>query len=88
LKGIEMNTDTGRIYNPKQMKAVEQAINEGFEPTSKRVKEAFEALQAGKVKPMELEPTLLQRLTRKIGRNNPCPCGSGRKFKKCCYTGC
>jgi hypothetical protein len=22
--------------------------------------------------------------TLKIGRNNPCPCGSGRKYKKCC----
>ncbi len=21
---------------------------------------------------------------KKIGRNNPCPCGSGRKYKKCC----
>jgi len=21
---------------------------------------------------------------RKIGRNDPCPCGSGKKFKKCC----
>src|SRR5947209_6334392 len=20
----------------------------------------------------------------KLGRNQPCPCGSGRKFKKCC----
>ena len=20
----------------------------------------------------------------KIGRNNPCPCGSGKKYKKCC----
>ena len=23
--------------------------------------------------------------TRKIGRNEPCPCGSGKKYKKCCY---
>lgn len=23
----------------------------------------------------------------KVGRNDPCPCGSGRKFKKCCYAG-
>ena len=23
----------------------------------------------------------------KPGRNNPCPCGSGRKFKRCCYGG-
>jgi uncharacterized protein YecA (UPF0149 family) len=21
--------------------------------------------------------------TRKIGRNEPCPCGSGKKYKKC-----
>ena len=20
----------------------------------------------------------------RVGRNNPCPCGSGTKFKKCC----
>jgi uncharacterized protein YecA (UPF0149 family) len=24
------------------------------------------------------------RTTPKIGRNDPCPCGSGKKFKKCC----
>ena len=24
------------------------------------------------------------RLMAKIGRNDPCPCGSGKKFKKCC----
>jgi hypothetical protein len=22
---------------------------------------------------------------RKVGRNQPCPCGSGEKYKKCCY---
>jgi hypothetical protein len=22
----------------------------------------------------------------KIGRNDPCPCGSGRKYKQCCLT--
>ena len=25
-----------------------------------------------------------KRATRKIGRNEPCPCGSGIKYKKCC----
>jgi SEC-C motif-containing protein len=24
------------------------------------------------------------RTTPKIGRNDPCPCGSGKKYKKCC----
>ncbi len=27
------------------------------------------------------------RLT-KIGRNEPCPCGSGKKYKKCCGLAC
>ena len=25
-----------------------------------------------------------QRVSNKVGRNEPCPCGSGKKFKKCC----
>ncbi len=25
--------------------------------------------------------------TRKVGRNAPCPCGSGKKYKKCCGMG-
>ncbi|KAF3363220.1 hypothetical protein PHSC3_000236 [Chlamydiales bacterium STE3] len=24
-------------------------------------------------------------MNNKIGRNDPCPCGSGKKFKQCCY---
>ncbi len=24
------------------------------------------------------------RSTKKVGRNDPCPCGSGKKYKKCC----
>ena len=23
---------------------------------------------------------------REVGRNDPCPCGSGKKFKKCCLA--
>lgn len=25
-----------------------------------------------------------QAMSKKVGRNEPCPCGSGKKFKKCC----
>ena len=24
-------------------------------------------------------------MEEKVGRNDPCPCGSGLKFKKCCF---
>lgn len=26
----------------------------------------------------------IKRIAPKVGRNDPCPCGSGKKFKKCC----
>jgi len=28
----------------------------------------------------------IKRATPKIGRNDPCPCGSGKKYKKCCLN--
>ncbi|UCF79196.1 MAG: preprotein translocase subunit SecA [Candidatus Eiseniibacteriota bacterium] len=27
---------------------------------------------------------VVQRRVQKVGRNDPCPCGSGKKYKKCC----
>lgn len=27
------------------------------------------------------------RVSPKVGRNDPCPCGSGKKYKKCCGVG-
>ena len=30
------------------------------------------------------EPPPEQEKGKKIGRNDPCPCGSGKKYKKCC----
>ena len=31
-----------------------------------------------------MNPKHAPRQVAKVGRNNPCPCGSGKKFKKCC----
>jgi len=30
------------------------------------------------------EPTEPIKADRPPGRNDPCPCGSGKKYKKCC----
>lgn len=32
-------------------------------------------------------PDIRRALERKIERNAPCPCGSGRKAKRCCLSG-
>jgi len=31
-----------------------------------------------------LNTTPSRKVEIKIGRNEPCPCGSGKKYKKCC----
>jgi len=30
------------------------------------------------------KPAIPLRVTSRVGRNDPCPCGSGKKYKKCC----
>ena len=31
-----------------------------------------------------LNPLKTEIADKKVGRNEPCPCGSGKKYKKCC----
>jgi preprotein translocase subunit SecA len=42
--------------------------------------EAFDAAASGR-RPGERQGTVVA--TEKVGRNEPCPCGSGKKYKKC-----
>jgi hypothetical protein len=44
------------------------------------VVEAFDAALAGR-RPGEKQGTVVA--SNKVGRNEPCPCGSGKKYKKC-----
>ncbi len=36
----------------------------------------------------QLRPKTKIRQNKKIGRNDPCPCGSGKKYKNCCLSSC
>jgi uncharacterized protein YecA (UPF0149 family) len=36
---------------------------------------------------LPIQPTYtITNPMRNVGRNDPCPCGSGKKFKKCCLN--
>lgn len=35
-------------------------------------------------RPEEAQIQTVTRTEKKVGRNEPCPCGSGKKYKKCC----
>jgi preprotein translocase subunit SecA len=51
------------------------------EPARPAVRGGNEAMQAA-LKAATAVP--VQRQTPRVGRNDPCPCGSGKKYKKCC----
>lgn len=57
------------VEDPNKVKRREQ---------NKNIKEGFEGDNAGEKK----KPYV--RKTKKVGRNDPCPCGSGKKYKNCC----
>jgi len=48
-------------------------------------KKPAEMLEGGRLFPGKIET--FRREAPKVGRNDPCPCGSGKKFKKCCGKG-
>ena len=56
---------------------------QGWEDFAEIVREGASSSEGecdiNKAKPIQAAP--------KAGRNDPCPCGSGRKFKKCCGAG-
>ncbi len=41
-------------------------------------------LTAGLSDGSEKKKPIVKRSVQKVGRNDPCPCGSGKKYKKCC----
>ena len=43
-----------------------------------------QAPAAAAVPPRERKQETVRRDTPKVGRNDPCPCGSGKKYKHCC----
>ncbi len=67
-------------------------ISDRFAKREKQHKLEELSLKARKKEDVEAEKELIEK-TKKVdpiqadtapGRNDPCPCGSGKKYKKCC----
>lgn len=62
--------------------AMTQETAEIIYPPTQVILEAFDAAVEGRRPGERIGPVV--RATPKVGRNEPCPCGSGKKFKRCC----
>jgi preprotein translocase subunit SecA len=59
--------------------ANESEMEQARQEEERRRKRIFDALGAG-----DEGKKPVTRNEEKVGRNDPCPCGSGKKYKKCC----
>jgi preprotein translocase subunit SecA len=64
---------------PRQVATSVDEIEEAFQ--RKKKKELEQARMAGAG---DMQVQQVVRSGSKVGRNDPCPCGSGKKYKKCC----
>jgi len=55
-------------------------LEEEFQRRKRRELEQARMAGSGDYQPVQQ----VVRSGAKIGRNDPCPCGSGKKYKKCC----
>jgi tetratricopeptide (TPR) repeat protein len=51
---------------------------------SKKIKKMSRHIDFGEEDPESEQPVTVRRSQPKVGRNDPCPCGSGKKYKHCC----
>ncbi len=65
---------------PRQIATSVDDIEEAFQRKKKRELEQARMAGAGDMQTVQQ----IVRSGEKVGRNDPCPCGSGKKYKKCC----
>jgi preprotein translocase subunit SecA len=66
--------------NPDQIADQRQARARQAESSARLSRSGPAQLRPNRTAP----PATVQRKGDKVGRNDPCPCGSGKKYKKCC----
>ncbi|MFX3675697.1 MAG: preprotein translocase subunit SecA [bacterium] len=80
-KAIVRNVFTVRLYTAEEIEELKRRQQEMLEAQLKAHKEAAAREEAQTAGPTN--PAPLARTRTKVGRNDPCPCGSGKKFKHC-----
>ena len=79
---IKTNTD----IDQEVASAMERVKKSGFEKSFKAVGITEEDIRALLVDIQSGKGIPVKRDEPKVGRNDPCPCGSGKKYKRCCGT--
>ncbi len=72
---------------PEQIKAQQQMLAARAAVRRPPASAAFDAMRRSQPPPPKEPPKPAAPVLPKVDRNDPCPCGSGKKYKKCHGTG-
>ncbi|MFZ0686811.1 MAG: preprotein translocase subunit SecA [Terriglobales bacterium] len=75
----------GQGGNGRPRRKVATSVDEIEESFQRKKKKELEQARMAGAGDMQVQQIV--RSGDKIGRNDPCPCGSGKKYKKCCGAG-
>src|SRR5690606_10018554 len=78
-----------RVQSREEMEEIERRRKEELEREMARAKLRHDETSAAQSEADsgqqgQATPDTFVRQERKVGRNEPCPCGSGKKYKQCC----
>ncbi|HNT26969.1 MAG TPA: preprotein translocase subunit SecA [bacterium] len=86
-EGFQLFTEMmSTIYSEsvKRLFAVQIVTQESLAKFEKKEEKREREMQAGSAAKAAAVKEPAKRTAPKVNRNDPCPCGSGQKFKKCC----
>jgi len=73
-----------RIFQPMMHDRLTEGTIARLEEKRRRAEAMRKMVASGAGGAQPQKQTTVRRENRKVGRNDPCPCGSGKKYKKCC----
>ena len=76
----ELAGGDGNGRRPRNLATSVDELEEAFQRRKRRELEEARMAGSGEYQPVQQ----VVRSGAKVGRNDPCPCGSGKKYKKCC----
>jgi len=80
--GVPSIITGGRGGNGRPARQVATSVDEIEEAFQRKKKKELEQARMAGAGDMQVQQVV--RSGAKVGRNDPCPCGSGKKYKKCC----
>ena len=90
---LECRNDSLQFNSKEELQVLLQHLQDLYNQTHQWIlkgwtsQKVFEKFGKPALRPLPKEPFVFpHKVIAEVGRNDTCPCGSGKKYKKCCLA--